>query len=142
MVCLVLILLDVIFTGVRVRMGKSKEDFANYAFSRVTVVFLMVIVWIVDQLLPTIPLLYLTSLFYSGVSVVHIIRQAREDGVEIPQSLQQRAESLEGQGNVEDVGIQDKLKQKSPAPVTGQGVSEAVPSTSTDPVAPAPQDKA
>jgi len=95
----VLILLDLAYTGIRIQMGRSTENFSNYAFSRVTVLFLMVVVWIVDQLVPTLPLLYLTSLFYSGVSVVHILRQAHEEGAEVPPSLVQRAEVLEASGD-------------------------------------------
>lgn len=83
-----LILIDVIYAGLRTVAGRpDAENFLEYLVSRVTVIVLISVARIVETLLPNVPLVYLTCLFYSAISVAHIIDAARKDNVPIPPPL-------------------------------------------------------
>jgi hypothetical protein len=102
--CVILIILDVAYLGFRTLTHSAREPFGAYLTQRVGILLLLLIIGLVDFLMPNIPLLYMASLFYSGVSVLHIVAQVRAEGVtDIPPSFQRRAEQLRGELTPDDM---------------------------------------
>src|SRR5262249_41553957 len=117
-VTLVLIVLDVCYAGVRSLTRRPQADnFLEYLVSRVTVIALIGIAKIVEALIPNVPLVYLTCLFYSPVSVAHIIDAARKDHVPIPPPLVGALRSLKDAVDADDEELgthaTDKAGQQS-----------------------------
>ena len=96
--CFLLIAIDVGYLGFRTLIGHDvREPFWPFVTQRVGIILLLIVTGLVDWLLPNLPLLYVACLFYSGVSLLHIITQIREEGVEeIPPEVLERAEQLRG----------------------------------------------
>ena len=94
--CFLLMLIDVAYLGFRTLLGrKNIEPFGLFLTQRVGIALLLVVTGMVDYLLPTVPLLYGASLFYSGVFILHIVKQVRDEGVkDFPPGLKERAEGM------------------------------------------------
>lgn len=113
--CFLLMLIDTAYFGIRTVIGRVKAPpFADFFIQRVSIALLLVVIGLVDYLLPSIPLLYAASLFYSGVFTLHIVQQVREEGVtDLPPGLKERAEEMSSQAEDE--------RAKRPRPSKGGG---------------------
>jgi hypothetical protein len=95
--CFLLMVIDVAYLGVRTLLGRTHEPpFGDYFIQHVSIALLLVVIGLVDYLLPTVPLLYGASLFYSGVFILSIVQQVRAEGVtDLPPGLKERAEDMQ-----------------------------------------------
>lgn len=108
-ITMILILIDLAYAGLRAWTKRPEaENFFEYLVSRGTIIVLVALARIVETLLPNVPLVYLTCLFYSAVSVAHIIGNARKDGAPIPTALTSALESLKATAGGADAGAKSE----------------------------------
>lgn len=87
-VCLVILILDVVYTGVRCKLNRPKApDFPEFLLQRVSMLLMMLLAAVLEPIVPTIPLLGLASVYYAFFCARHIVLSARQDDVPIPDIL-------------------------------------------------------
>lgn len=89
-IALLLVFLDGLYAVVRHVMGRRQEDelpLLAYLEGRVTIVFVVAVGALIDQLVPDVPLLDGVAIFYIVVSAANILDAGARDGVPIPDIL-------------------------------------------------------
>lgn len=113
LIALFLVLIDICYTAARAWIHRPGADnFLEYLVSRGSVLVIIGISRVIETLLPNVPLVYLTCLFYSAVSVAHVIDSAVLDGVPIPPPLVSAVKSIRnaGSGGSNGKGTSDKVQ--------------------------------
>jgi phage-related holin len=94
---LVFIIIDMLYGGMRRVFRREEAPAYEYLETRVTSIFILVVVWLLDHVLGgTVLLLDIASFFYIAVSVAHIIDTASEDGVPLPPQVVDAIHAMKG----------------------------------------------
>jgi phage-related holin len=91
-----LIVLDLAYAVLRHATGRNEYDppILAYAEGKVTIIFILLVAAVIDPLIPAVPILDATSLFYIGASLANILDAAERDGAPLPPQLIAAVRSL------------------------------------------------
>jgi phage-related holin len=84
-----LTVLDLAYAVLRHATGRNTYDppILQYAEGKVTIIFILLVAAVIDPLIPSVPILDGTALFYIAASLANILDAAERDGAPLPPQL-------------------------------------------------------